>query len=73
MTGLQNIIETAYGNLPNEKKSKPWSFINHGVGLLENEDDLNCYLSAYGKMHEEKIHSDLSTQPLLCQAAEHYN
>ncbi|MDI1306537.1 MAG: hypothetical protein PSX42_17060, partial [bacterium] len=61
MTGLQNIIETAYKNLPSEKKLKPWSYINHGVGLLKNEDELNCYLSAYGKMHEEKIHSALST------------
>lgn len=61
MTDLQNIISNAYGNLPIEKKSKPWSFINHGVGLLNSEDELNCYLVAYGKMHEEKIHSALST------------
>ena len=61
MTELQKIISNAYENLPNEKKAKPWIFVNHGVGLLENEDELNCYLAAYGKMHEEKIHSALST------------
>ena len=61
MTDLQDIISKAYENLPNEKKSKPWSFVNHGVGLLNSEDELNCYLAAYGKMHEEKIHSALST------------
>lgn len=61
MTDLQKIISAAYENLPYEKKSKPWSFVNHGVGLLSSEDELNCYLAAYGKMHEEKITSALST------------
>lgn len=61
MTDLQKIISKAYENLPNEKKAKPWTFVNHGIDLLKNEDELNCYLAAYGKMHEEKIHSALST------------
>lgn len=61
MTYLQKIISKAYENLPNEKKAKPWTFINHGIDLLKNEDELNCYLAAYGRMHEEKIHSALST------------
>lgn len=61
MTDLQKIISKAYENLPNEKKVKPWTFVNHGVDLLKNEDELNCYLVAYGKMHEEKIHTALST------------
>lgn len=61
MTDLQKIISNAYQNLPNEKKVKPWAFVNHGVDILKNEDELNCYLAAYGRMHEEKIHSALST------------
>ena len=61
MTDLQKIISRAYENLPNEKRTKPWTFLNHGVDLLKNEDELNCYLVAYGKMHEEKIHTALST------------
>ena len=61
MTDLQRIISKAYENLPNKKRAKPWTFVNHGVDLLKNEDELNCYLVAYGKMHEEKIHSALST------------
>jgi RecA/RadA recombinase len=61
MTDLQKIISKAYENLPIEKRAKPWTFVNHGVDLLKNEDELNCYLVAYGKMHEEKIHSALST------------
>ena len=61
MTDLQKIISKAYENLPIEKRAKPWTFVNHGVDLLKNEDELNCYLVAYGKMHEEKILSALST------------
>jgi len=61
MTDLKKIISKAYENLPNEKRAKPWTFVNHGVDLLKNEDELNCYLVAYGKMHEEKIHTALST------------
>ena len=61
MTDLQRIINKAYENLPFEKRAKPWTFLNHGVDLLKNDDELNCYLVAYGKMHEEKIHSALST------------
>ena len=61
MTDLQKIILQAYKNLPIEKRVKPWTFVNHGVDLLKNEDELNCYLVAYGKMHEEKIQTALST------------
>ncbi|HTO15447.1 MAG TPA: AAA domain-containing protein [Edaphocola sp.] len=61
MTYLQGFISKAYENLPIEKRGKPWTFVNHGVDLLKNEDELNCYLVAYGKMHEEKIHTALST------------
>lgn len=61
MTELQKIISKAYEKLPIEKRAKPWTFVNHGVGLLKNDDELNCYLVAYGRMHEEKIHSALST------------
>jgi len=58
---FQKIIDIAQQGLPFEKRAKPWSFINHGVGLLHKEDDLNCYLAAYGIMHEEKIRIALSS------------
>ncbi len=58
---FQKIIGIAYENLPIEKRARPWSFINHGVDLLQTEDELNCYLSAYGNIHEEKIKAALSS------------
>ena len=60
MTYLQSLISKANDKLPKEKKSTPWTFVSHGVGILEHEDELNCYLVAYGIMHEEKMHTALS-------------
>ena len=61
MTELQKMIAKSYESLPIKKRAKPWNFVHHGVGLLKNEDELNCYLVAYGRMHEEKIHTALDT------------
>ena len=56
---FQKMVEIARNKLPEHMKSKPWSFINHGIGLLQTEDELNCYLAAYGEMHENKIKKSL--------------
>ncbi len=61
MAAFSNIIQTALANLPSDKKSKPWKFVNHGISLLKSEDELNCYLAAYGKMHQEKIKTAISS------------
>jgi len=58
---FQQIVGIARENLPPEKKARPWSFVNHGVDLLQTEDELNCYLSAYGSMHEAKIKTALES------------
>lgn len=60
MTRIENIVFNAYNSLPEEKRFKPWAFVNHGIGLLETTDELNCYMAAYGKMHTEKITTALS-------------
>jgi len=60
LENFENVIKRAYELLPIEKKKKPWTFVNHGIGLLQTEDELNCYLAAYGKMHQEKIRTALS-------------
>ncbi len=58
---FQKIVEIARENLPLDKRAKPWSFVNHGIDLLQTEDELNCYISAYGNMHEAKIKMALSS------------
>ena len=56
---FQKIVGIVREYLPLEMRAKPWSFINHGVDLLQTENELNCYLSAYGSMHEAKIKTAL--------------
>jgi len=58
---FEKIFDLAFQNLPIEKRVRPWSFINHGIDLLHSEDDMNCYLAAYGKMHEAKIRTALAS------------
>jgi RecA/RadA recombinase len=60
---FQKIVGIARERLPLEKRAKPWAFVNHGVDLLLTEDELNCYLSAYGSMHEAKIKAALASIP----------
>lgn len=41
--------------LEEEKRISPWLGLQHGVKVLENDDELARYMIAYGKMHKEKI------------------
>ncbi len=56
---FEDFLRIAAKNLPSSKRAYPWIGLNHGVKLLENEDELAQYLCAYGKMHKEKIDSAL--------------
>lgn len=56
---FEDFLRIAAINLPSSKRAYPWIGLNHGVKLLENEDELAQYLCAYGKMHKEKIDSAL--------------
>jgi len=67
---FQKIVEVAHRQLPEEKRAKPWEYVNHGIDLLHSDDELNCYLSAYGKMHEAKIKSAFSAVENLEQILE---
>lgn len=59
MSILQSLIKKAHNSLPANKRARPWAYLNRGIDLLQTEEDLNCYLSAYGTMHEAKIISAL--------------
>lgn len=59
---LNNIIEVSYNSLSEYKKRFPWRGLNHGVRLLETQEELSQYLCAYGKMHKAKI--DLALQSI---------
>lgn len=62
---ITDIIELCYELLPKQWKSCPWRHpeLIHGIGLLDSEEALNCYMSSYGDMHVGKCHAALMNFP----------
>lgn len=59
---VDDIITVCQSLVPISYADRPWKQpeIDHGVGLLETEDALNCYLAAYGQAHIAKVFKALS-------------
>ena len=62
---LDNIIKTAKQHVPDAYQHAPWSYpgLNHGTAILQNEEQLCCYLAAYGEMHKGKLKCALAKFP----------
>src|SRR5574344_918037 len=60
---LDKIIEISENLLPENKRHEPWKYVNHGVGLLKSEDELNAYMLAYGEMHNVKCRAAFQNFP----------
>lgn len=62
---LDNIIKTAKQYVPDAYQHVPWRYpgLNHGTAILQNEEQLCCYLSAYGEMHKGKLRCALEKFP----------
>ena len=62
---IDDIIDYCHNALPNEYKGKPWMHpeLQHGVNLLESDEALNCYMSAYGDMHVTKCKAAMMNFP----------
>lgn len=58
---FEKIINLAVSRLPENLRRTPWVGLNHGVDILDTEDELDQYLCAYGMMHKEKIIAALSS------------
>ena len=59
---FQQIVRVAREYLSLEMRAKPWQYVpEHGTKPLKTENELNCYLAAYGSMHEAKIKNALSS------------
>lgn len=62
---LDDIIKTAKLYVPIAYQSVPWSYpgLNHGTAILQSEEQLCCYLAAYGEMHKGKLKCALEKFP----------
>ena len=57
------IADECYSRLPAEMKSCPWEATNHGRAILQNDQQLDAYLAAYGEMHVVKCRAALQNFP----------
>lgn len=60
---MDDFIRISQKLLPPEYKSCPWNYVNHGVGLLETEEQLCAYIVAYGEMHQVKCKAAFQNFP----------
>lgn len=60
---IDAIIKIAQNLIPLHLKSCPWSILDHGRKLLSTEDELNCYLAAYGETHKKKAFKAIEDLP----------
>ena len=60
---IADAIRTAESLVPERLRSNPWTILDHGRKILSTEDELNCYMAAYGEMHRAKAFHALSAVP----------
>ena len=60
---IANAIRIAESLVSERLRSNPWTILDHGRKILSTEDELNCYMAAYGEMHRAKAFYALSAVP----------
>ena len=62
---LDEIIQMCTSHVPAEYIQSPWTYeeLNHGMGLLQSDVSLDCYMAAYGEMHRIKCQVALQNFP----------
>lgn len=60
---IDAIINVCKSLVPTSLKLCPWSILNHGRKILSTEDELNCYMAAYGEIHKIKAFKAFDSFP----------
>ncbi len=62
---IEDIIKFCESSVPIKFRPVPWKHpdLLHGIKLLESDDALNCYMSAYGDMHVTKCRAAMMNFP----------
>lgn len=63
---VEDIIFVSRKFVPRNYRNRPWDYpgMNHGTACLSNEEQLCCYMAAYGDMHKGKLNKILSDFPI---------
>lgn len=62
---VSDIIRISRNLLPIQYRRRPWELVNHGTHLLESEEQLCAYISAYGEMHYTKCRAAFQNFPFI--------
>lgn len=62
---MDAIIENCRNNIPSQYRYRPYSHpeLNHGLDLLQSDEGLDCYIGAYGEMHQAKCKAAMQNMP----------
>lgn len=62
---MDAIIEDCRYNIPEQYRCRPYSHreLNHGLDLLKSDEGLDCYIGAYGEMHQAKCKAVMQNMP----------
>lgn len=62
---MDSIIANCKANIPAHYRLQPYRHpeLNHGLDLLKSEEGLDCYIGAYGEMHQSKCRAALQNMP----------
>lgn len=62
---MDAIIENCRNYIPEQYRYRPYSHqeLKHGLDLLRSEEGLDCYIGAYGEMHQAKCKAAMQNMP----------
>lgn len=60
---IEKIIDISEQMLPNNLRNRPWQNLDHGTDLLSSDEQLCCYMLAYGEMHAVKCRAAFQNFP----------
>lgn len=62
---MDAIIENCRNNIPELYRYRPYAHpeLNHGLDLLKSDEGLDCYIGAYGEMHQAKCKAAMQNMP----------
>lgn len=63
---VDDIINASRANISAANSARPWFCpgLDHGTAVLSSEEQLCCYMAAYGKMNEAKLNKAFSKFPV---------
>lgn len=60
---VDDTIRICMHNVPTHLRGRPWTITNHGSAVYTSDEELDCYMAAYGEAHVRKMKKALEGLP----------